>query len=336
MNKPGESVRRGDRVRRAAMRRSSDEVSRPAYSVVIPVYNSEPVVGATLERTAACLQQLGAEYEIIAVNDGSQDRSWDVVRARAAENPRIVAVDLLRNYGQHTALLAGMQLSRGDYVITLDDDLQNPPEEMIHLIRKADAGCDAVFGRFRQKQHAAYRRIGSQLVSLINNAVFHKPRDLVLSNFRLIRRDVVDRICAYHTAYPYIPGLVLMFSAHPANVDVEHRARAVGHSNYTLPKILALVMRILFNYSSFPLRLVSAVGAIVAAVSLLLGLFYLVRGLWTGFSVPGWATLVVMLAFFNGLLILMLSMLGEYIVRLLNQSSQARSYDLREVVDHRD
>lgn len=310
-------------------------MARPKYSAVIPVYNSAAIVGTTIDRTGAFFQQLGASYEIVAVNDGSRDGSWEIVCDRAAKDTRVVAVDLLHNYGQHTALLAGLQISTGDYVITLDDDMQNPPEEMIHLIRTAEAGHDAVFGRFRQKQHAAYRRMGSQVISLLNTAVFHKPKGLTLSNFRLVRRDVVDRICAYRTAYPYIPGLVLMFSASPANVYVEHRARAEGRSNYTLPKIVALVMRILFNYSSFPLRAVSATGAIVAAVSFLLGLFYLIRALITGFSVAGWATLVVMLAFFNGLLILMMSMLGEYIVRLLNQSSQVRSYELREVINRR-
>jgi polyisoprenyl-phosphate glycosyltransferase len=308
------------------------DVPRPKYSAVIPVYNSEPIVRTTIECTSAFFQELGEPYEIIAVNDGSTDRSWNVLRACAAEDPHVVAVNLLHNYGQHTALLAGLAISKGDYVITLDDDMQNPPEEIIHLIRTADEGHDAVFGRFRQKQHAGYRKIGTRIIGWMNTAVFHKPRDLVLSNFRLLRRDVVDRICRYHTAYPYIPGLVLMFSASPANVAVEHRARTVGKSGYSLPKILALVMRILFNYSAFPLKVVSTLGAAIAGLSFVLGLFYLVRALFTGFEVAGWATLVVMLAFFNGLLILMVSMLGEYLVRLLNQSSRDRSYEVAEVV----
>ncbi|MCX6031665.1 MAG: glycosyltransferase family 2 protein [Chloroflexi bacterium] len=306
---------------------------QPKYSAIIPVYNSAPIVGDTLDRTVAFFEQHGFDYEVVAVNDGSRDGSWEVVRAKAEANPRIVAINLLRNYGQHTAVLCGFKNSVGDYVITLDDDLQNPPEEMIHLIRAAEEGHDVVFGRFRQKQHAGYRRWGSRLVGLLNTRIFRKPEDLTLSNFRIIRRDVVERICAYRTTYPYIPGLILMFSGSPANVWVEHRSRPVGKSNYNWLKIAELVMRILFNYSSFPLRLASTAGAAVAIVSFLLGFFYLIRALVTGFAVAGWATLVVMLAFFNGLLVLMMSMLGEYVVRLLNQASSAESYHIGEALN---
>ena len=224
------------------------------YSVVIPVYNSAAIVGDTIARTAAFFEGQGLAYEIILVNDGSQDQSWPVLRAQALQNPNLVAVNLLRNYGQHTAVYCGFQHSSGDYVITLDDDLQNPPEECRHLIHKAQEGYDLVFGRFRKKQHASYRRLGTLLIGWMNSKIFHKPHDLVLTNFRLIRRDVVDRAAAYHTSYPYIPGLLLMFAVNPANVWVEHQPRPVGKSNYNFFKILELVMRILFNYSSYPLR----------------------------------------------------------------------------------
>jgi glycosyltransferase involved in cell wall biosynthesis len=306
---------------------------QPTYSAVIPVYNSAPIVGETIAQTVAFFEQHGYDYEVVAVNDGSRDESWAVLKEKAEANPRIQAIDLLHNYGQHTALLCGLKHSTGDYVITLDDDLQNPPAEIIHLIRAAEEGYDVVFGRFRQKQHATYRRLGSRLIGLLNTRIFRKPEHLVLSNFRIIRRDVVDRICAYRTTYPYIPGLLLMFSSNPGNVWVEHRSRSIGQSNYNWLKIAELVMRILFNYASFPLRLASTVGAVVAIISLLLGFSYLIRALVVGFAVPGWATLVVMLAFFNGLLVLLISMLGEYIVRLLSQSSSAESYSIREALN---
>ena len=169
------------------------------YSAVIPVFKSATIVGDTIDQTVAFFEAFGCDYEVIAVNDGSPDGSWAVLAQKAAANPRILAIDLLRNYGQHTALLCGLKQSSGDYVITLDDDLQNPPAEIVHLIRAAGEGHDVVFGRFRQKQHAAYRRLGSRMVGLLNDRIFHKPEDLVLSNFRIIRRDVVDRVCAYRT-----------------------------------------------------------------------------------------------------------------------------------------
>jgi glycosyltransferase involved in cell wall biosynthesis len=302
------------------------------YSVVLPVYNSAAVVGETIDRTVAFFEGHGWDYELVLVNDGSHDQSWDVLCEKAPANPHIIAINLLRNYGQHTALFCGFQRSTGDYLITIDDDLQNPPEEIIHLINKAREGHDLVFGRFREKKHDWYRRLGSLLIRAINRGVFHQPKGLVLTNFRIIRRDVVDRICAYRTSYPYITGLAVMFSVNPANVGVEHQSRSVGKSNYNLFKIIELVMRILFNYSSFPLRLVSIVGVVISALSLLRGLYYLGKAIFIGVSVPGWTTVVVLLSFFNGITIFILSMLGEYTVRLLNQTSSSESYHVKEII----
>jgi glycosyltransferase involved in cell wall biosynthesis len=275
-------------------------------------------------------------YELILVNDHSRDQSWAVLQKHARANCHLIAINLLHNYGQHTALLCGFQKSRGNYVITLDDDLQNPPEEMIHLITKIAEGHDLVFGRFREKKHASYRRTGSLLINLINERIFHKPRDLTCTNFRNIRRDEVDRICSYRTNYPYITGLALMFSDNPANVWVEHQKRPVGKSNYNLFKIVELVTRILFNYSTFPLRLVSLVGLLISVLSFLLGLYYLARAIFIGIQVPGWATTIVLLSFFNGMTLLILSMLGEYTMRLLNQVSYTEYYQIKEIIAHDD
>jgi len=306
------------------------------YSVVIPVYNSALMVGETIDRTVAFFEQHSWDYELILVNDHSRDRSWEILRQRALTNRRLVAINLLHNYGQHTAILCGFRKSSGDYVITLDDDLQNPPEEMIHLITKITEGYDLVFGRFREKKHSLYRRVGSLLINMINERIFHKPDNLVCTNFRIIRRDVIDRICSYRTGYPFVTGLALMFSDNPTNVWVEHQERSVGTSNYNLFKILELVMRILFNYSTFPLRLVSAIGLTISCLSFLLGLYYLARAVFVGTSVPGWATTVVLLSFFNGMTLLILSMLGEYTMRLLNQVSYVEYYEIKEIIAHAD
>ncbi len=304
----------------------------PKYSVVIPVYDSVAIVGNTIDRTVAFFEGHGWDYELILINDGSRDQSWEALRGKTLANPRLIAINLLKNYGQHTAVFCGFQQSAGDYVITLDDDLQNPPEECIHLIQKAEEGYDLVFGRFRQKQHASYRRLGSKLIGWMNRKIFHKPDNLVLSNFRIVKRDVIDRVSAYQTNYPYIPGLLLMFAVNPTNVPVEHQSRLVGQSNYNLIKILRLVMRLLFNYSSYPLRVVSVSGMIIAAISFILGIIYLIRALLIGISVPGWATLVILSSFLNGLTLLILGMLGEYLVRLLNQVSSSNIYHIKETI----
>ncbi len=215
----------------------------------------------------------------------------------------------------------------------MDDDLQNPPEEIAKLIAKAKEGYDLVLGEFEQKQHASYRRIGSKIIRLLNRRIFGQEKDLVLSNFRLIRRDVIDRICAYRGPYPYVPGLCLMYSHKRGNALVEHHPRRVGRSNYNWRKILHLVAAILFNYSSAPLRFVAFAGGIVSTCSFVLGLYYLIARFVHHDSVPGWTTIVVLLAFFNGVVLTMLAMLGEYIIRIVSQISNSDPYIVRECVN---
>ncbi len=302
------------------------------YSVVIPVYNSAGIVAETIDRVVGFFQAQGLAYELILVNDGSRDGSWEVLKGRAQANPRIVALNLLHNYGQHNANLAGFREATGDYVVTMDDDLQNPPEEIARLIDEAMTGCDVVFGRFERKQAPGYRSLGSKAIGLINRRIFGQPPDLVVSNFRILRRDVVDRICASRTAYPYITGQALLYSSNRAHTTVRHEPRRVGRTTYNPLRIARLVTTILFSYSSFPLRLAAVGGFVVSVASFVIGVVYLLLGLFNGTRVQGWTTLIVLLAFFNGVTIALLSMLGEYVVRTLNAVSAHEPYHVVERV----
>ncbi|MBX9692757.1 MAG: glycosyltransferase family 2 protein, partial [Cyanobacteria bacterium] len=267
--------------------RSSDAGSKK-FCAVIPVYNSAGIIRNTIARTEEAFEKEGLNYEIVVVNDCSHDTSWQILAALAAKNPRITAIDLVRNAGQHAALICGIQNSDADYYITLDDDLQNPPEEIVNLVEKALDGYDFVCGRFHQKKHSLYRRLGSRLIHLMNERIFAKPKDYALTNFRIIERSLAERIVAYRTPYPYISGLAISLAANPGNVDVEHHERAQGKSNYSLTKILKLVLTILFNYSSFPLRVLCGVGVAVSTFSFTLGAFFMIQSLCRHVSVPGW------------------------------------------------
>ena len=296
------------------------------YSVVIPVYNSEDLVGTTVDQVVEVLAGEALSYEVILVNDGSRDGSWDVIADLAQRLPHVVALNLLRNYGQHHANLAAMRESKGDYVITMDDDGQNPPGEVLKLIDEAMTGRDVVFGRFERKQAPGYRRLGTKVIGSMNRRIFGQPRDLTVSNFRILRRDVVARICASRTAHPYITGQALIYSSNRSNVDVLHQQRASGKSHYSALRILQLVFTILFSYSSYPLRLAAFVGFAISATSFVLGGVYLLMGAFGQTRVEGWTTTVVLLALFNGFTIALLSMLGEYVVRTLNAVSAHESY----------
>ncbi len=301
----------------------------PLYSIVIPVYRSAPILPTLVERIDAFFAAHPFRHEIILVNDGSPDDTWAVIERLKNGRPQIVAIDLLRNYGQHSAVFCGLEHARGDFVITMDDDLQNPPEEIIHLIRKVDEGYDAVFGEFHQKMHGLLRTWGSKLIGWLNTRLFHKPPDLVLTNFRIIRREVVDAVCAFRTVFPYVSGLVLMSGKTFANVKVEHHPRTVGESNYNLRTILRLVWRIVFNYSAFPLRALCALGGFVALLSFLLGAYYLGRAMFFGTETAGFPTLVILLSFYQGFMLLIFAAVGEYLVRISSDVSGQKAYRVR-------
>jgi len=302
------------------------------YSIVVPVFNSAGVVGQTVDRIVEVFEAEDLSYQLVLVNDGSRDGSWDVIAARARANPHIVALNLLQNYGQHHANLAGLRESTGDFVITMDDDLQNPPDQALILIDEAMTGRDVVFGKFERKQAAGYRRIGSKMIGMVNRRIFAQPPGLAVSNFRILRRDVVERICASRTAHPYLTGQALMYSSNRTHVSVRHEPRTVGKSSYSMTRILRLVLTIMFSYSSFPLRAAAFAGFVVALVSFILGAVYLLRAFFVDSQVEGWTTIAVLLSIFNGVTIALLSMLGEYVVRTLNAVSAQDTYHVMERV----
>ena len=302
------------------------------YSVVVPVFNSQDIIAQTVARIHTFFSQRAIIFEIILVNDGSSDNSWQVIAQLAKKHSEVIAINLLKNYGQHNANMCGFRQACGDYIITMDDDLQNPPEEIDKLINSINKGFDLVIGKFATKQHSFMRRLGSKFVGCINRKVFAVDTKLVLSNFRIIHCDVIARVCQDKSFVPYIPGLLLKYSANRSNVLVKHELRTIGKSNYTWSKILRLVANILFNHSSIPLRYTAAFGFIITMFSFSFSLFYLLDAFIYGTNIPGWTSLAVMLSFFSGFLILLLSIVGEYMVRILRELSTQNSYEVKEII----
>lgn len=308
-------------------------VEKPKCSVVIPVYKSECFLRNTIDRTVAFFEGQKISYEIILVNDGSPDGVWGVIESVCESNTRIIGVNLLKNYGQHSALLQGFSHAKGTYIVTIDDDLQNPPEEIAHLIEKVEEGHDLVFGRFRQKKHSLFRRCGTKLINWMNGKAFGKPKDLVLSNFRIAHHSVIQRILELDHDEPYLQGLFLMSSSSVANVWVEHHARSDGTSNYTLGRIAALTARLLFNHSTFPIRAIGVGGIVVSTLSLLVGIVFLSCFLTTGSAVPSWAMISTVISFFAGTILCAIGVVGEYLVRLVRRQSGAHKIVERESIN---
>ena len=220
-------------------------ISKDLYSVIIPVFNSESTLNELVNRIQKHFLVEKKGCEIILVNDGSTDTSDTICKQLTHQHSNIIYIRLKRNLGQHKAVLCGIHYSSGDYFITLDDDLQNPPEEISKLIVKMKEGYDVVFGRYKKKKHSLIRNMGSKLIGLLNKILFQKPDDLVISNFRLFKRSVADKMLSHEFRYPYIPGMLLMAAEHVTNVETLHESRQKGISGYSFSKLLLLTCHIL-------------------------------------------------------------------------------------------
>jgi undecaprenyl-phosphate 4-deoxy-4-formamido-L-arabinose transferase len=300
----------------------------PAISVVVPVFRSGPLLALLVQRLKTVLEAEGRPWEVILVDDASPDDSYAVMRQLRADDLRVRIVQLARNHGQQHATLCGLNYARGAEIVTIDDDLQNPPEEIRSLLAKLREGHAAVIGRIAQKQHGWWRNAGSRAHQYLAEKIIAKPPGLYLSSFRALSRIAVDRLVRYKGAHPHISALLLK-SVPPAaiaNVDVAHAARAVGGSSYTLRKLLKTASFLLINHSYIPLRFMIGWGFFVSLLSLLFAALVVVQVLFYGHAVQGWPSLAVLIAFLSGNVLMALGVVGEYLGRLVEEYSVSEQF----------
>ncbi len=291
-----------------------------------------------LDRLHGALEQLDASYEIVLVDDCAGDSLDAVVERELPRHPHVRYIELMFNAGQFRALMCGLAHARGQYVVTMDDDLQHPPEEIGKLYRHLrDAPhLDAVFGAYEQKQHSTGRNLGSVFLRTVNTWIFHKPPQLVMSSFRCLRRPLVDTLLANHTRYPVIGALILSSTRRIENVTVRHDARKYGRSNYSLLKLIRATLDNILSFSSLPLQAISLLGVCVALLSFVLGGVYLLIHLIGGSGVPGWTSLFLAINFYAGLGLLSVGVAGEYLLRILGESRGQPLYVVRREIDGAD
>lgn len=300
-------------------------------SVVVPVYNSAQTLQELKERLEKTLLDLvGYGYELIFVNDGSSDSSWDILREMASKNERIIAVNLTRNFGQHNALMCGFSQAGGRYIVTLDDDLQNPPEEIPKLFNKIQAGHDVVYGSYTTKQHSKLRNIGSEFVQFVFRKTF--KTDVRLSSFRIIKRDIVRRIISYNKSFTFIDGLISWFTANIGAVRVDHHKRKVGSSEYSLNKLILLALNMVTNFSIVPAQLSSLIGIAFAFLGFAFGIYFIIKKVFCGIPVPGYASIIVAIAIFSGVQLLTIGILGEYISRIHINVGERPQYAIMDII----
>jgi undecaprenyl-phosphate 4-deoxy-4-formamido-L-arabinose transferase len=293
------------------------ETSECELSIVIPVYNGSVTIAPLVDRIHRIFARLN--FEVILVNDGSQDESERVCAALAAAYPHTVTfLHLSRNFGEHNAVLAGLNHAAGEYVAVLDDDGQNPPEEVLRMLAELHAkNHDVVYGRYRVKQHGWLRNLGSWFADRMANVMLKKPRGLYLSSFKVMNRFVVNEVTRYRGPFPYIDGLIYRSTCNIGQVDVEHRERQHGRSNYTFGKLVRVWMNMFLNFSILPLRLTTWTGLLFALTSVVALIAIWIEKLQLETSPkPGIRTVLCCVVFFGGLNLLVVGMLGEYLGRL--------------------
>lgn len=304
--------------------------THPHISVVIPVYNSSNILPALHHRLTAVLKQLNLTYEIIFVDDCSPDKAWNILEHIARSDARVRAFQLMRNSGQSSATLCGFAASRGTFVITMDDDLQHPPEEIPVLLNSLTPDLDVVMGTPYVRNHNFFRRLGSQLLHEVNSYLLGKERSLRFTSFRILRRPVVDGLLTMRTLTPALGPMISSITKRIKNVNVRHDPRHDGSSGYTVGRIASQTMSNLIGYSMLPLRLLAVFGAFGILCSLSLGIVFFVRYMIGGITVPGWTTIALMLAAISGFNFFAFAILGEYVLRILQRTNATPQYLIRK------
>lgn len=306
----------------------------PRVSVVIPCYRSEQTIAKVVRLTRAELVRAGYDYEFVLVNDGSPDATFAQIRELCAQDERVKGIDLIRNFGQHGAIMAGLHQTTGQLVLLMDDDMQTHPSQVTRLLDKIFEGWDVVFADYGSAgpRESWFRRAGSSFAEWTSRVLTHQPKDVYASSFFVMRDYVRDHMIEYTGPYPYIEGLVFRTTTRVTSTPVQHFEREVGTSGYTLKALVRLWSSIL-GLSIVPLRVAFAVGGALALVGLVWALVIVVQRLCGYVEVDGWSSLMASQLLCFGAVLLFLGLLGEYLGRLSLTVGRAPQYEVRSALN---
>lgn len=304
-------------------------------SFVIPCYNSQKTIGYVVSLINEVITEKNMfDYEIILVNDFSQDSTSTVIEEIARQNKNIIAINFSRNFGQHAALMAGFRHSSGDVVIYLDDDGQCPVNKIFDLIEPLNNGFDVSMADYGVKKQSKFKNFGSKINDIMAEHLVGKPKKLQLSNFGALKRFVVDEIIKYQSCYPYIAGLILRTTSNIANVKMEENERKEGKSNYNLKKLLSLWLNGFTSFSVKPLRIASIAGVVFAFIGFIFGIYTIINKIFINPNIAiGYSTIVSLLTFFSGLVLMIMGMIGEYIGRIYICMNKSPQYVIKNIIN---
>jgi glycosyltransferase involved in cell wall biosynthesis len=303
-------------------------------SVVSPVYQSAPIVPGLVSEVSSALESLTDSFEIILVDDRSRDDSWNAIKQECNKSPRVRGLRLSRNFGQHSAITAGLGLAKGDWVVVMDCDLQDRPDQIPTLYRKALEGYDIVFARRRLRRDSRLKRFYSRAFYSVFSYLTETSQDAAIANFGIYHKKVIEAVLDMDDNIRYFPAMVQWVGFNSTRVDVEHSSRAQGESAYNLRRLLRLAVNNIISFSDKPLRLVAQGGLILSAISLAIGLFYLVGYLLGAIKIAGYASLVISIWLTAGINIFVLGLVGIYVGKAFEKIKGRPAYIVDEAVNN--
>ena len=303
-------------------------------SFVIPCYQSARTIPAVVKEIEdAMTRKAETSYEIILVNDASPDGTYLVIKGICESDSHVIGINLAKNFGQHAALMAGMNLSSGEVLVCLDDDGQTPADEVWKLLDKIEEGYDVVYAKYDHKQHSGFRNFGSRVNSLMTEKLLGKPKELYISSYFAARKFVVDEMIQYKNAYPYVIGLILRTTNKICNVEVTHRERKFGESGYTFRKLIALWVNGFTAFSVKPLRIAAYGGSMTALLGFLYFIFTIINKIRNPRVPLGWSSTMSVILLIGGVILVVLGIIGEYIGRIYLCINNSPQYVIREIIN---
>jgi len=301
--------------------------------IIVPVFNSEASLPQLVARLEAVLGGLGDDFELLLVNDASRDASWQAIEEAARGRPWIRGVDLMRNYGQHNALLCGVKLARYDVIVMMDDDLQHPPEEIPTLLNKLSEGYDVVYGVPREERHQMWRNIGSRLTKLTLQTAMGAETARRISSFKAFRTGLRNAFAEYSGLFVYIDALFAWGTTRFGSVVVRHDLRTTGTSNYSLSKLVSHAFTMMTAFTAVPLQIASLIGSVFMALGGILLAYVLIAHFPHDSTVPGFTFLAAVISIFSGVQLFSPGMIGEYLVRMHFRLMGKPDYVVRRTIE---
>lgn len=301
-------------------------------SMVIPVYNSEDCLDELARRLTNALDGSGKSYEIILINDCSRDSSWQKTVELCEIYDKLKGINLRKNFGQDSAIMAGLNYSSGESIVIMDDDLQHDPADIPLLLSGLEKGHDVCYACFNSKKQSWFKNLGSWFNDKVANVIIKKPKGIYLSPYKAIKREVVDEIVKYDGPYPYVDGLLFRVTRNITQVTVEHRQRYSGKGNYNLIKSIRVWLRLATNFSVTPLRIATFLGFISSGIGFILAILFIIQHFMGIESPTGWPSLVVIVLFLGGIQLVGVGIIGEYVGRLFLHHSKEPQFVVNEIL----